>query len=178
MGNGTKVVNKTDLLLLCISVKEKLPKMEMVLFKEDKSSNIYKQIRVNPFSPFHSNIVRHESGEYIMETGVFGKDVLSLVKLLKNDCGNRFEYRDAVWFYVPKGNIVPVHIDENYGGIVRNKIFGTFKITDKDSSISIDHKTYTLDYVEFCPTMQPHGACSINEDLWIIQLPLRSNNEE
>lgn len=177
MDTRIKTMNKEELVSLCITVREKLPKMEMVLFKEDKSSNIYQQIRVNPFSPSHSNIVRHESGEYIMETGVFGKDVLSLVKLLKNDCGNRFEYRDATWFYVPKGNIVPIHIDENYGGIIRNKIFATFAITDKDSWISIDHIIYPLIYVEFCPTMQPHGAHSINEDLWIIQLPLRSNNE-
>lgn len=171
-------MNKTDLLSLCLNVRERLPKMEMLMFKENPYSNVYTQIRINPFSTFYSNVVRHESGKYIMETGVFGKDVLSLAKLLKNDYGNRFEYREAVWFYVPKGNVVPIHIDENYGGIIRDKLFATFSITDKDSWISIDHKIQPFDYVEFCPTIQPHGAGSINEDLWVIQLPLRSKNEK
>lgn len=175
MGIRIKIMNKEDLLSVCLSVKERLPKQEMLSFKENPYSKVYKQIRINPFSVFHSNIVRHKSGEYIMETGAFGNDVLSLVRLLKSDFGNRFEYREAVWFYVPKGNIVPIHIDENYGGIVRNKIFATFAITDKNSWISVDYNIYPLDYVEFCPTLQPHGAGSVDEDLWVIQLPIKDN---
>lgn len=170
-----KFLNESDydsLIDICKTVKNNFEKQEMLYFIKDKNSIIYNQIRVNFFSENHSNIVRGESGNLIMETGVFKKQSISILKILKKKLNYNLDYKNSVWFYVPAHNVVPIHKDQNYG-VDRANNYLTFSLSSPGSKIIIDGVVQDFTFVTFSPYTQAHGAIAGSEDLWVIQIPIK-----
>lgn len=154
---------------LCVKRRAQLPKQEMLTFI-GPTNGMFRQARTNPYSHQHSNIVRDSLGNFIMETGGFGGECLALARLLRKPA---LDIRHAVWFYVPAENIVPKHIDENYGGIIRNRMHYTVNVSSPKSTFLLGDTVAVFDEISFSPFDLAHGAHAIEEDLWVVQCPMK-----